>query len=227
MKKKLILVNGKKRHGKDYFAECINKNINNVEILSFAEPMKFIIAKTFGISLDVLDDYKNDKEPIYVKQGNEFVQITDFRDVLKHFANEGMKPTFGKNVWAELLRQKVEKSTAEYIIIPDFRFEVELQALMEFNPYLIQVFNDDIPNNDLHSSETELDDIGLKFDVRIDNTGRPDNFEERAVETFNNLINSAPYILNEHYTNISKKAVKKIDTLSKENQQINKGRNFK
>ena len=77
--KKLILINGLKRSGKDYTAELIEEIIGDIGIVSFAEPMKKIISETFNISLEQLEDYKNDELGIYTEfdteTGSDFLEI--------------------------------------------------------------------------------------------------------------------------------------------------------
>ena len=63
------------------------------------------------------------------------------------------------------MREKIEKSEADIIIIPDFRFMVEHIP----NAVTIRILNDDIVNDTDHLSETEL--INFDFDMSIDNTG--------------------------------------------------------
>ena len=61
--KLVILVNGLTRSGKDTFADYIVKHYNFTK-KSFAGNIKYILAKTFDISLEELDYLKN-KETLY------------------------------------------------------------------------------------------------------------------------------------------------------------------
>jgi hypothetical protein len=197
---KVILINGLKRSGKDYLSEKIAEIVgeNNVEIISFANPMKEIIANTFGISLNELEEYKNDTEGYGLEikaypnnQPSSVIAYTNFRKILQRFGTEGMKPIFGENVWAELGINNVLKSEKEYILIPDFRFlseysEAKTKSKGNYKLYTVNIFNDNLPQADAHASETELKEHNFKFDYIIDNTGQPDI--EGSVNKFLNEI---------------------------------------
>ena len=163
--KTVVLINGKKRSGKDYLSSLLRKQLNG-EILSFASPMKAIIARTFGISLKELEDYKNREVDVFG---------TNFRKILQNFGTEAMKPVFGDNVWAKLCVDKAMDSHKDYIIISDWRFMVEYRELLSRNCTVIpiNIHNDDLLQEDIHCSEQELEAFS-KFKHTIDNTGQPD-----------------------------------------------------
>jgi hypothetical protein len=173
----LILVNGKKRSGKDYFAQMLKKELaihgKTADVMSFAGPLKEIIAETFDISLEQLDEYKNSSRACGISHskmdGYEFEKITDFRLILQKFGTEAMKRFFGEDVWVKLLAERAYKSTADFIIVPDFRF------LSEDIPgaITVKIKNANFDNaGDLHRSETELDNFAFMY--TFDNTDYPD-----------------------------------------------------
>lgn len=173
----VILINGKKRSGKDFFAEKLQeelyKNKKTSEVMSFADPIKEIISTTFNITKEQLDDYKNDKNKIAVVKSNDltvdYSVMTDFRTVLQNFGTEAMQTTFGQDVWVDLLRNKAKESDVDFVIVPDFRF------LQEYiSPLTVKIRNDEIDNAcaDKHASENELNDFEFMFE--IDNSGQPD-----------------------------------------------------
>lgn len=173
---KLILVNGKKRSGKDYFAELLKFQLEKegkvAAVMSFADPLKDIIADTFEISAEDLDEFKNAPESYKIDIPTTTPAIyteTDFRKVLQRFGTEAMKKWFGEDVWVELLINRAQNSEAEYIIVPDFRFFSEAIP----GAVTIKIKNDDVDNSgDVHRSETELDTF--EFQHVIDNTGYRD-----------------------------------------------------
>jgi len=169
---KIILINGKKRSGKDYFAKLLQdelyKNKKTSCIMGFADPIKEIISKTLNISLSDLDTFKNTKEKIIV-QKNGFQEITDFRQVLQTFGTEAMKPIFGEGVWVKLFLSRAHSSHVDFVIVPDFRFISE-----EISEITVKIRNDEIDYacEDSHTSENELNDF--KFKYTIDNSGYRD-----------------------------------------------------
>jgi len=189
MKKHLLLINGLKRSGKDYSADKIISYVGekNSERISFAGPIKQIIAETFEIGLDELEDYKNDTDSFGIEikaypnnQPEAIIKYTNFRTILQRFGTEAMKPIFGDNVWAQKAMDSVIDSEKEWNIITDFRFLSEYKEAKKasekynFEVISINIINDDLPAPDYHASEMELKDNNFKFDFVINNTGQPD-----------------------------------------------------
>lgn len=179
---KIILINGKKRHGKDHLARMLQAQLIELgaraEIMAFADPIKSILSKTLDISEANLDKFKNnpDRFLLYYMCKNKIADSTfideklkevTMRSILQRFGTEAMKEWLGEDVWVNLLKTRAQRSNAEFIIVPDFRFSIE-----HISPYTIKIKNDDIQSNDTHRSEIELNDFHFKY--IIDNTGKPD-----------------------------------------------------
>jgi len=188
MKKTIVLINGKKRSGKDFSASMLEEKLDSTLKLSFATPLKQIVADTFGITLEALEEFKNNHTEYDIKcmaYPNNQPQVnfltTDFREILQRFGTEGMKPVFGTDVWAKIALDLVKESKEEVIIIPDFRFNIESDVIKN-NPFGINVVtlkikNDDVDGGeDLHASERELD--SYLFDYIIDNTGYSEDLSD-------------------------------------------------
>ena len=183
---KIILISGKKRAGKDFIGSLIQRKLESkgkkVTKVAYADSVKDIICNSFGISRDELDEMKNNKTEIYIKDSfiqnpktsNVFKKISDFRLLLQRFATEGRRAEFGEDVWVQVFKNKVRKLESqgiEYIIVPDWRFLAE--ALEDYsNVYRIRVKGMFDSDSDNHRSETELDTF-KNFDLVIDNTKRP------------------------------------------------------
>lgn len=91
MNKTLILINGLPRAGKDTTADFIVEDFH-AEKMSFATPLKNIIANSFGITLEDLEIYKNNTEEYGIEikvfpnnQPPQVIKYTDFREILKLF----------------------------------------------------------------------------------------------------------------------------------------------
>jgi len=168
--KKFILINGKKRSGKDFFARLLQSEFQKLgktsEVMSFADPIKDIIAMTLGISHDDLDNLKNNEENLLANINGQQRIISNFRLILQNFGTEAMKKHFGENVWPNLLLEKANNTDADFIIVPDFRFLCENVT----GGITVKIRNGDVQNsNDNHRSENELNDY--VFDYELDNTG--------------------------------------------------------
>ena len=160
--KKIVLIHGKKRSGKDYIASLIKKELescHNIKAkkLSLAYKMKVMISSLFNISLDELEEYKNKESSIYLKEDNEYKKILTFREILQRFGTEVMKNTFGEDIWIRFLIKEIKSSEEEVILIPDIRFEEELRILSGLgSSYTIYIESKSIDNNDQHISEKGL-----------------------------------------------------------------------
>lgn len=171
--KLIIQLSGKKRAGKDTIAKYLTTALETaydykVEVMSFAEPMKDIIATILGLSLEDLDLFKNRNDIYRLRvidtDGNIPLHTTDCRQILQQFGSEAMKKWFGNDVWANLLNQRIKDSTADVIIIPDWRFEIE-----EITSSLkIRISSNNCDLKDTHVSETELDSYE-HFDLLLNN----------------------------------------------------------
>lgn len=181
---KLILVNGKKRSGKDHFAAMLQDQLDvegyTSEIMSFADPIKDIIATTFSISQEQLDKFKNDEEPVLLRDNGYQTIVSNMRLVLQNFGTEAMKNWFGEEVWVTLLLERTRDLEVDFVIVPDFRFEIEAID----TGVTVKIRNDEIEKNctDEHRSENELNDY--PFDYIIDNTGYRD-----ITDDVENLVN--------------------------------------
>ncbi len=148
---KIILIGHKKRQGKDTVAQMMAQRHGNAKILRFADPLKYIAADMLGVSVQTLEQMKNESEI--------------FRKVLQRLGNGAMKDIYGKDVWKELLLKKakdLENKGIGLLIVPDFRFPNEYieGALTVKVVGLTRADDDDI-------SETALD--GWNFDYIIRN----------------------------------------------------------
>lgn len=174
MRPKLVIqLSGKKRAGKDTVAKYLTTALETaydykVEVMSFAEPMKEIISTTLGISLEDLDLFKNRNDIYRLRvidtESNTPLHTTDCRQILQQFGSESMKKWFGNDVWSNLLNQRIKDSTADVIIIPDWRFEIE-----EITSSLkIRISSNNCDLNDTHVSEISLDNYE-HFDLLLNN----------------------------------------------------------
>ena len=206
---KIILINGKKRSGKDWNANLIKQELEergfSTQIMSFAEPLKNIISETFDISPEDLEKYKNESLDYGLEikaypnnQPSVVIDYINFRTILQRFGTEAMKKWFGDDVWLELLLKRVNDASVDYILVPDFRFKVEYIE----KSITLKIKNDEYDNaGDLHASETELDDF--EFQYYIDNTGYPDTTSQ--IKEFVEFITENRY---------------KVDLLSKINEYV-------
>lgn len=170
---KIILVSGKKRSGKDHtvglLSECLTNLGHSVDVQAFADPMKVIISTIFGITLAELDEYKNNPDTFSVNVTDKYdgtvYHSTDFRTIIQMFGNNAMKPIFGESVWVDLFKKYVANSTADFILVPDFRFPVEYIN----HSLTVRVDCNLTDQSDTHASEVSLDDYTFHYRLNNDN----------------------------------------------------------
>lgn len=192
---KLILVSGKKRSGKDYSTSLLAGSLRSrgysVEVKSFAEPMKHILSVIFGVGLGTIETAKNEPHnfPVVMTQSNTEANVvrfsTDMRQILQRFGSDAMKPIFGDDVWVRLMDQYVQSSSANFIIVPDFRFLIEHIS----SATTIRIKCNLAESADQHVSEIELDDFAFDYVLNNDNHQLTqqdlDNFVNMLLESYN------------------------------------------
>lgn len=174
MKKKVLLIAGQKRSGKDTLAQLIADELNRLgkktSVKSFAYPMKEIMAVTLGVTQQELEDLKNDSD-------------NPHRGYLQRFGTEGMKPWFGKRVWTDLAMQSVNDSSSEIIIFADFRFPEEgIYFPTYHNTTTLKVHRPGLTSDsaDMHISERALENY--LFDRDVVNDGDLTDLRASALE---------------------------------------------
>lgn len=150
----LILISGFKRSGKDFSAEYLSQRIKDSVVCSFAEPMKDILATSFAMDLQTLDNLKNES--------------SHFRAILQRFGSEAMKKWFGDTVWSDVFIKNAPDSPV--VILADWRFPTEVEVLSKVYSRIITIRVHDYnnTNTDMHVSETAL--LDFNFDYEVDNT---------------------------------------------------------
>ena len=182
--KEILLLNGLPRSGKDTLADYLVEH-KGYQKLSFATPLKQIIASTFDISYEDLETFKNAPEEYTITTdyvGSEDIvpiKTTDYRAILQRFGTEGMKPFFGDDVWANVTYELIKNSKHDKFVVADFRFLVEYipQKNLKLKTILIKDKRD-LPLEG-HASDVELYQNKFLFDKVIKNTGTLEEYYEK------------------------------------------------
>lgn len=180
--KNIILVNGLPRAGKDTLADYLVEKYGFTK-MSFAEDMKNILCRTFNITREELDYFKNENIELLYENN---LKCINFRELLQRFATEGMKPVFGNSVWADILYNKIKNSEHINIVVPDFRFLCEYQNHDNLNIKTILVKDDRKLPLEGHASDVELYQNNFKFDHFLYND-KTDNFF-KEIEKLRDLV---------------------------------------
>jgi molybdopterin-guanine dinucleotide biosynthesis protein len=166
----VIQLSGRKRSGKDWTATAIKQQLESqgysVEVMSFAEPLKDIASIILNMPLSDLELAKNNNDSIYQTSSHYNQYLTTFRSMLQKLGTEAMKKYFGKLVWYDLLINRIKQSSADYILVPDYRFSEETIP----GALTVRIHSTSVDLTDNHISETALDDF--VFDHVLDNSNK-------------------------------------------------------
>lgn len=167
----IILMSGLKGSGKDFISELVCDVFDGkIEQLSFAEPLKDIVATTLGISKEALDDFKNNEDLKIETNSYEakYNLSTNAREILQRFGTEAMKKWFGDDVWVRMLGERLPEHGT--VIISDWRFPEEYIGLSKYGNVIKVKVEDLNLKPDSHISENALKDF--EYDFVIDNTAK-------------------------------------------------------
>ena len=178
---KVILIGGQKRAGKDYSAKVLQEMLAEQgytsKTLSFAAPLKEIAANTLNISLETLDDRKNNYDQLTTDG-------MDYREFLQRLGTEGLRNTFGDDIFVRYTQNEIYKymdDEIDFVIIPDFRFFDEYRGMLLFDIVTLKI-ETNIENTDTHASETGL--VDFKFDYIIDNSAKNPDILRDYLQSF-------------------------------------------
>ena len=167
----LIALIGKKRTGKDTFADYIVENYNFITN-SFALPIKKACQIIFDFTDEQINtDLKEEIDPrwgISPRQSFQIIGTDVFRNYLpnnfeefKHFRDE---------FWIKRLQIWYQNNKDKNVIVSDVRFINENKAIKELGGILIKIENKNINYIDNHESEKLIDDLPYDHIIHNDNT---------------------------------------------------------
>ena len=186
----LIVLSGKKQHGKDTTANILYELLPEVkDIIFFADPLKKMCQQLFPVDAQYFygtDEEKDTPLPhlepidgfwkILLKVSPDQSYWTG-RLLLQAIGTEVFRAIY-PNVWADAWKRRVEDAYGfgtDTVICTDCRFPNEVQAAETMNAHILRIerINEDGSpwyageEEDEHPSETALDDYPWKADQRI------------------------------------------------------------
>lgn len=178
----LIGISGRKRAGKDTLASFL-VNDHAFTRLAFADPLKAIVGE-----LNPIIGYRNGFQRVrdaLALHGPERIkdEWPEYRRLLQ-VHGDAVRRHIGPTVWVDALISKVHWHLAEGkpVVISDVRFPNEADRIKDLGGIVVRVNRpgtaDGTGSNDLHISETALDDY--EFDQVIDNNRSTDSLREIA-----------------------------------------------
>lgn len=181
----LILgVSGRKRSGKDSLAARLVSDHGFTRI-AFADPLK-AVAQDVNPWIRVEDDELGliyGPGSSWLGRGPDYHRLFDivdshgwetakeFREVRRILQDLGVavRDHVGDTTWMEAALDAADRVPGP-VVIPDVRFPNEAAEVEAEGGYLVRVSRPGLPADDLHVSETALDDLTPDFVVRNDGT---------------------------------------------------------
>jgi len=135
----IIAIHGPNGSGKTTLAKKIaqglqdSKMFSQVNIMSFADPLKDMVGALLGLPFSMLSGHDNREwreAANQVVQSHRWEGVETPRDALIMFG-EGMKRAFGENFWVDMLANKLPEDVGErddmVLVIDDLRFKPEFE----------------------------------------------------------------------------------------------------
>lgn len=187
----LIGISGRKRSGKDTLAARLISHHGFTRV-SFAEPMRAMLKaqnpivdvregeSTWDVSYGEWQEFPGTPEPIHLTEvlGPEddwetAKELPEVRRLMQALGTEAGRAILGENVWVDAAARVVD-SIPGPVVITDVRFPNEADFVERWPGSVtyglfVRVHRPGLPQNDLHPSETALDD--RIANVRVINDG--------------------------------------------------------
>ena len=171
---RLIGITGLAHVGKDTFASYLKKHHNQIEIESFATPIKKIMMNYFGFT----------QEQVYNQTLKEtedaFWNITP-RKLMQLIGTDMFRKQFRYDVWVKVFEKKFLNNPNTFFTLADIRFDNEAQMIIDNGGIIIKIERDcERIQTSCHESEKGINKNLI--DITIDNNGTLDDLENSAIE---------------------------------------------
>lgn len=164
----IIGITGKKRSGKDTFAQPLIQN--GFTRFAFADPVKEVARVMFGVPVDA---DPSDPAPYFPS--------VDARYIWQKVGTEASRDVFHQRVWIHNLHQRVLDSGKKRIVITDVRFDDEAEWIRSQGGVLVHVFRIAAENSgDTHRSENGVSTEFITHSVA--NNSTIENLHNEALE---------------------------------------------
>ena len=169
---------------RDYLEE--ESGIFSAGIYNFSDPLKKMVLGMFQQMGKCLYSFELD-----VKKDEKITKKGTLRDIYKELAENFLKPHFGEDIFVNLAKTNTRKyPNYKFVIIPDLRFNVELDWLLSENATIIYLHGKNNRNlsEEVLNDKTEKDIDFFKLSQTysnyhtLDATGTLEETKKRTVE---------------------------------------------
>ena len=165
---KLILLSGDYGVGKSEFGKQVTKHSNfaNIPVLALADNLKYGLSQMLGINIQYFydPDLKNVVLPEY--------GVTP-RYLMETCGTNWGRDMVSVDLWAVVLKRKLQKANEKFIIVEDVRFQSELRFLSNHYPVNIVYIKSNRENVKSSIGDLSLDYLKnskLEFHVLTNNS---------------------------------------------------------
>ena len=154
----IIGVSAKKQGGKSTLIDAMVSQLPEgyCEIIRFADTLKQIVIDCFippEMNLKKPDDLDSDEVKNTMLPCGKTI-----RQMLQTIGTDWFRHTWD-DCWINTFKNRIRKSKASFILVPDCRFPNELKAIQEMGGVVIRLMRAPFGDQDQHESETALDAI--------------------------------------------------------------------
>ena len=156
--------------------------IDEIEVVRFADPVKDIVCLLIGCTREQLEDPEFKDKPLSIDWGTVDISTQEIeghsvnlmryelltpRRMLQKIGTDAIRNHLHTNTWVNVFLRKYEeaKSKNHWMIVPDVRFLNEYDAIKKEMGLLIRVEKEGLDSKDNHPSEVSLDE--QEFDHHI------------------------------------------------------------
>lgn len=165
---------GKARSGKDTAAAGVTHEYGHVRY-SLADPIKRGIEAMFDLPSSVWDDERKEEEIDWLDRSPRYLAQT--------LGTEWGRDLVAPDVWLRCADQFL--LTHRLVVVPDIRFQNEVDWIRSKGGVLIRIFREDVRSVNTHSSESGIPE-GM-VDATVINDTDVYELRERVIQTLNDL----------------------------------------
>jgi len=172
MNRKIIAFHGPAGAGKDTAAFAIKESTSNTEILSFAGPLKD--------ACKILFNFSNDQvyHPVIKEEIDERWKKSP-RQILQWLGTDILRTHINQDFLIMNMKQRMDSSNADYIIISDVRFDNEAEFIRSLGGKIVKIERPNIKTT-IHSDHASEKGISPDLiDAIVENNTSIEEFQTR------------------------------------------------
>jgi hypothetical protein len=193
----IIGFTGVKGSGKDTCGQFLVETYEFTRV-AFADRLKEAVAILFDISVENVDDYKDDAggtlprvqvildiaSKVTLHPSIEYVY--SWREFLQRFGTEMGRNTFGKNFWIDQWENYLYQNSIrdDNIVVTDVRFQNEVERIQTMGGTIVEVTR---PGYEPDGHESEHPLPRMLIDSQIENNGTIDDLKVDVFELYKGL----------------------------------------